>query len=206
MIGEGIDTMKSIQLLVVIIISFSHISLSNAAGPLSKKYIPSVGISLYFPKDYTLEKSNEPNRRGSFISYNFSFNFDLNCIRCNYPFLQEIQFFSIKSIKEYEKECSETNRDRGSGEGFCETGDYPTIKEYKKQKLALQNPERFKAKYQIKKIGTRNYIVSISSGTDCIFREYRCFSKDTMVAIWIVMRDPSQVEKADKILSQLMIE
>jgi hypothetical protein len=188
----------NIQLFSVAIISFLLSSFGYAADLLSKKYISEVGVSLSFPKEYALKKSNELNRRGTFVSYDFGSRND------GFPNLSEIQFFSIKSIKHFEKACSmETG---GGGDGFCETRDYPTAEVYTDQKLALQNPKGLKTKYQIKRIGIRNYIVSQDSSGDGITREYRFFLNDTMVAIWINMSESSQLKKADKLLSQLIIE
>ena len=86
--------------------------------------IKEAGVSLVLPKDYSIRKSDELNRRGSFVS----FNFRTTKRDPASPTLQEIQFFSRKSIKRFEDECAKSE-DSG-GESFCETGNYPTITEY----------------------------------------------------------------------------
>ena len=63
----------------------------------SRVYIKEVGVLLILPKDYSLRRSDEPNRRGSFACYRFRAR-----EHPNFPSLQEIQFFSKKSIRRFE--------------------------------------------------------------------------------------------------------
>jgi len=39
--------------------------------------IPEAGIKIVLPEEYTIAKNTEKNRRGSFVSYNFSVNAQL---------------------------------------------------------------------------------------------------------------------------------
>jgi hypothetical protein len=172
----------------------------GADDSLIKVYVKEVGVFLVLPKDYSLQRSDEPNRRGSFASYNFSGMDDPNS-----PTLQEIRFFSKKSIKRFEDECAK-NKDSG-GESFCETGEYPTIREYVRQKKALQNPQDHKTKYQLKRFGNRDFIVSNHPciGGTGFYREYRTFLNVTMVAVWIYMENVSQAKAADNLFAGLKI-
>jgi hypothetical protein len=126
---------------------------TSAGDSGSKVYIKEVGVFLVLPKDYSLERNDEPNRRGSFACYRFSTR-DYS----NFPALGEIQFFSRKSIRRFENYCAKCE-DCG-GEDFCTTGEYPTTAEYDRQREALKNPRSSKTKYQLKPFGNRNFIVS----------------------------------------------
>lgn len=174
-------------------------------GTSANGFVPTVtlkeaGVSLVLPKDYSIRKSDELNRRGSFVSFNFRTTKSDSAS----PTLQEIQFFSRKSIKRFEDECSKS--EVSGGESFCETGNYPTIRDYDRERKVLEKLIDDKTKHQIKRFGNRTFIVFNSHCPGCgIFREYRTFLNSTMVAVWIPMDEESQVKAADELFAKLKI-
>jgi hypothetical protein len=166
----------------------------------SKEYIKEVGVFLVLPKDHSLRRSDEPDRRGSFACYRFSTR-----DHTNLPTLGEIQFFSRKSIGRFEDYCAKC--ETCGGEDFCVTGEYPTTAEYDRQREALKNPRKSKTKYQLKRFGNRNFIVSDHKyiGGVGFYREYRTFLKDIMVAVTIAMENKSETRVADGLFSDLKI-
>lgn len=193
--------MKSIQLLVVIIVLSLHVSICSAAELLSREYIPGTAISLSFPQKYSLRKSSEYNRNGSFISY------DIYSDEGGYPSLSEILFCSINSLKEFEKMLAKLDDLNPSGDA-C--GTLPTVKEYNNSKRILNNPSKYKTKYEIKRIGGRYYNISTYDCNDAIVREYRTFAKDIMIDIVVFIAYANNLEQqkgeSDKLVSQLTIE
>jgi len=165
----------------------------------SKVYIKEVGVFLVLPEDYSLERDEEFDRGGAFACYSF-YAPDMN-----FPALILIQFFSKKSIRRVEKKCAK--REDYGGEHYCATGEYPTTSEYYQQKEALKNPRKSKTKYQLKRFGNRNFIVSDhkSMGGDGFYREYRTFLNDTMIAILISWLNESQAKMADGLFANLKI-
>lgn len=177
---------------------FAEIIGASDAG--SKVFIKEVGIFLVLPKEYSLERNKEANRRGSFVSYDFKTKYNPNV-----PTLLEVQFFSRKSIQLFEDECAKCE-DCG-GESFCVTGEYPTTAEYDRQEQALKNPRSSKTNYHWKRFGNRNFIVSDhkSIGETGYYREYRTFINDIMVAVWIDWENESQAKAADGLFANLKI-
>jgi hypothetical protein len=142
--------------------------------------IPEIGIKISLPDEYAISKSDEINRRGSFVSYNFSNTVSLS------PAFQEIQFFNDKSIG-------------GCGvDGPCFFGDYPDLERYKGQRSAFIAGTDY-GKYELEKFGERNYFVSNfkCDGDSCIIREYTTFINDTKVDIWIRMENDALINAAD---------
>jgi hypothetical protein len=167
----------------------------------SRVYIEKVGVFLVLPKGYSLEQnSRERNRRGSFACYDFITEYNPNI-----PALQEIQFFSKKSIKRFEDACAKCE-DCG-GEDFCVTGEYPTTAEYDWQGEALKNPRKSNTKHQLKRFGNKNFIVSDHKhiGGVGFYREYRTFLNNIMVAVWIHWENKSQAKAADRLFAALKI-
>lgn len=152
----------------------------------SKKY------TITYPDTYTIEKSSEAHRRGSYMSYDFYKKTG------NGIFLQEIQFFSATSISEFAKKCEI--------DGMCFEGDYPTLERYNAQKEAFAQQQSYE-KYVLKTFGNRSYFVSNTPciGDSCIVREYTTFIEDTKIDIRIMMRDDSQIEEADAIFENIHI-
>lgn len=153
--------------------------------------IPEVGIKIIFPEEYTITKNSERNRRGSFVSYDFSYKAPL-------PMFQEVQFFSEKSIQQFTENCG--------ADTPCFFGDYPDLERYNSQKNAFKNETDYK-KYELKKFGDRNYFVSNfkCDGDSCVIREYTTFIDDTKVDIWVTMADDTQAKVADSLFEKFKI-
>lgn len=152
--------------------------------------IPETGIKIVFPEEYTIAKSNEENRRGSFVSYDFSYK--------TLPSLQEIQFFSKESIQKFTANCGTDTT--------CFFGDYPDLTRYNGQKNAFNKGENYK-NYELKKIGDRNYFVSNfkCNGDNCVIREYTTFINSTKVDVWITMAENTQANAADNLFNKFKI-
>ncbi len=148
-------------------------------------------IKIVLPEEYIITKNTEKNRRGSFVSYDFSFKTQL-------PLFQEIQFFSEESIKQFTSNCG--------GDSPCFFGDYPNLTRYNGQKNAFNKGETYE-KYELKKFGDRNYFVSNfkCTGDSCVIREYTTFINDTKIDIWITMADETQVNAADNLFEEFEI-
>ncbi len=153
--------------------------------------ISEVGIKIAFPKEYTITKNNEKNRRGSFVSYDFSYKSPL-------PVFQEIQFFNEESIKEFTANCSVDSP--------CFFGDYPDLERYNSQKNAFNSGNNY-GKSELKKFGDRSYFVSNfkCSGDSCIIREYTTFVNDTKIDLWITMENDTQINAADSLFKKFKI-
>jgi hypothetical protein len=152
--------------------------------------VPEVGIKIAFPDDYTIAKSNEINRRGSFVSYNF---FKKDAL----PLFYEIQFFSKESIEKFAKNCTDE---------ICFMGDFPDVKRYDGQKYAFKKGEDY-LNYKLTKINDHNYFTSNfkCEGDSCVIREYTTFIDDTKVDIWINMQNDSQIKLADQLFEKFEI-
>ena len=155
--------------------------------------IPEVGIKASFPNSNTLSKNNEPNRRGSFVSYDFQQS-------GNYqpPSLYELQFFSEESIRNFAKSCENT---------MCFEGDYPDLTRYSGQKTAFAQGKDFQ-NFKLQKFGTRNWFVSSHrcAGDSCVIREYTTFLGNTKLDAWIMMGGSTEEKQADTLFTQFKIE
>ena len=153
--------------------------------------IPEVGIEIVFPREYTISKSTETNRRGSFVSYDFGYKSPL-------PAFQEIQFFSEASVKQFTDNCDVDSP--------CFFGDYPDLERYNNQKTAFDTSTDY-GKYEFTKFGDRDYFVSNfkCTGDSCVIREYTTFIDDTKIDIWIIMADDTQVDAADSLFKEFEI-
>jgi hypothetical protein len=153
--------------------------------------IPEVGIEIAFPSEYTITKSNETNRRGSFVSYDFIYKSPL-------PTFQEIQFFSEESIKQFTANCDVDSP--------CFFGDYPDLERYNGQKNAFNSGNDY-GKYEFKKFGDRNYFVSNfkCTGDSCVIREYTTFIDGNKIDTWITLMDDTQVNAADSLFKEFEI-
>lgn len=169
---------------------------SNESNEITKKtdngfFISEAGIKISFPDEYTITKNNETNRRGSFVSYDFSYKSQL-------PTFQEIQFFNENSIKKFTAGCGVDTP--------CFFGDYPDLETYNGQKDAFGSGKNYE-NYELKKFGDRNYFVSNfeCTGDSCVIREYTTFMDDTKIDIWITMEDDTQVDAADSLFKKFEI-
>lgn len=154
--------------------------------------IPEVGVHISLPDEYTLTKSSEKNRRGSFVSY------EINSSE-QFPSFNEVQVFSEESIKQFTSNCGVDNDP-------CFFGDYPDLESYNGQKSAFDKEENYK-EYELKKFGDRNYFVSNSqcNGDSCVIREYTTFINDDKIDVWIAMDDETQTNEADALFEKFEI-
>ncbi len=163
-----------------------------ASEPILLEEVP---VTLILPAGYTLTKSNEANRRGSFVSYDFTppDNFQT-------PYLQEIQFFTEGSIRDFIATCI--------GDYPCFFGDYPDLERYFRQRQAFDQRQRFE-EYELLQIGEWFYYISNRpcEGDTCILREYTTFlSGGIKVDIWSILEDDSQTTQSDELFSHLLLQ
>jgi hypothetical protein len=169
--------------------------------------IPEVPATVYIPLNYTLIKNDEPNRRGSFVSYNFSQTLVIGPSQDSYfpaepPYFYEIQFFSRDSISQFLERCSASPH--------CFEGDYPDLARYFGQKEALEKRRDYHEPFQnysLQKFGDTYYLVSTTRcvGARCAIREYTTYLNDIKVDAWIMMKDVSQAGLSDELFSELNI-
>ncbi|WP_423225022.1 hypothetical protein [Candidatus Amarolinea aalborgensis] len=170
--------------------------------------IPEIPIIVSIPFNYALVKNEEPNRRGSFVSYNFSQTLVISPSHDSYfpaepPYFHEIQFFSQESISQFLARCPIRLR--------CFEGDYPDVARYIGQKDALGKLSDYHEPFQnysLQKFGDTYYLVSTTRciGAACAIREYTTYLKDIKVDIWIMMTDMSQAGSSDELFSLFKIK
>ncbi len=157
--------------------------------------ISEASMKIALPKGLSLHKSNEENRRGSFVSYDFEYSGERKT-----PYFSEIQFFSPESIKKFTDGCQDD---------FCFEGDYPDTQRYLDQKQALSAGEEL-PEYARKQFNSRDWFVKTfrCEGDFCYIREYMTFIGDTEVAV-IFMLDAENKEaqevKADQLFEDFRI-
>ena len=158
---------------------------------INKELIIEKWIKINFPKNYTISKNTEKNRRGSFVSYDFKTE------QLDFPQINEIQLFSKESIKTFNEKCENE---------ICFFWDYPNSERYNNQKNAINNNSTY-WKYKLKKFNNRNYLVSNHkcNGDSCVMREYTTFIDDTKIDIWIVIKDNTENNKADRLFENFYI-
>lgn len=171
----------------------SEIPIASQSEVKETMTIPEADATVMFPDTYSLTKNTEPNRRGSFVSYDFK-----RPENSSSPYLYEIQFFSQQSIADFEKTCEFT---------LCFEGDYPNTDRYAGQKTAFANGQDYQD-YKLKKIGDRNWFLSTKpcTGDICQMREYTTFLGDTKVDVWIFMNDISEQSEADSLFTEFSIK
>lgn len=170
---------------------------NTSQGDLSEKQsmdIEKTNIKLLYPKSCNIKKNeNEPNRRWSFVSYNF------NCTPENTKAtIQEMQFFNKESIWTFEEKCSKESK-----EGWtCFMGVYPTLKSYNEQLTAFRDKAPTS---EMRKIWSLYYIVSQYPVGSEIWeiREYTTFIDDTKVDILVYMSDKGDIAFADELIQWL---
>lgn len=158
--------------------------------------IPDTKIKVIYPAPYTLVKiTNEPNRRGSFLAYDFKMpDYKL-------PTLGEIQFFSEQSIGKFIKSCKD------QGAELCFEGNYPDNESYKAEKQAFKDGKAYK-EIPLVKFGDRSWFVNMEkcSGDACFVREYATFMGDTMVSVILVINHMEEAPIADKMFLDVKLE
>ncbi len=157
-------------------------------------------LNITLPAGYSLEKhKDEPNRRGSFVSYNFKSE---EKQREDKPLLTEVLFSSKESIKNFIKKCK--------NEDFCFEGYYPTAESFDAEKKAILEKTDYK---ENKNISFKNneYLVETfrCQGDFCSIRQYTTFFQDIR-ADFIITTYPNTESskddaKADELFSQITI-
>ena len=158
--------------------------------------IPDTKIKVVFPVPYTLAKiTNEPNRRGSFLAYDFKTSDN------KLPTLGEIQFFSETSIAKFIKDCKD------QGAEMCFEGSYPNNESYKAEKQAFKDGKAYK-EIPLVKFGDRSWFVNMEkcSGDACYIREYSTFMGDTLVSVMLVLNHMEEADTADKMFLDVKLE
>lgn len=158
-------------------------------------------LKITYSNDYLVEKSQEKNRRGSYVSYNFNKKEGHSL-----PSLYEIQFFSEESIKSFTSNCGEEN--------FCFDGDFPTLERYFRQKQAFQSNQDYienlegghTKQFELKNINNRNFFVTYNYSPNGSIYEYTTFVNDVKIDIWIYTEDESQETLSENLLKSLSIE
>ncbi len=158
----------------------------------SEFLISEVGIKIIFPDEYTITKKREKNRRGSFVSYDFSYQNKM-------PSFDEIQFFSEESIRNFTDDCGE------GADSICFMGDYPTLERYFGQKNAFNKGENY-GKYELKKFNNRKFFVSFLFDPNGSGYEYTTFIGDTKIDIWTNVENRDQKDLSDKLFEKLVIK
>ncbi len=138
---------------------------------LQKIDIPEAKISLFIPNYYKLKKiNNEPNRAGSFSSYNFE---STEKSTAGKPYLTEVRLSSKQSIENFNKECQK------QGDNLCFEGNFPTLESYDAEKKAISEKISYKDK-QHKLFDSRSYLTKTyqCSGDSCLIKNYTTFVDD----------------------------
>jgi hypothetical protein len=173
--------------------------------------ISEVPVTVVIPYNYTLIKNDEPDRRGSFISYNFSQTLVVSPSQDPYfpsepPYFYEIQLFSEASISQFADRMAKC-----PVKPECWEGDYPDLARYYGQRDALKTLSNYHEPYQnysLQKFGDKYYFISTTGcvGARCAIREYTTYVNDIKVDIWITMKDGSQAGLSDVLFSLFEIK
>lgn len=153
------------------------------------------GFRVSFPGNYSIATSDEPHRRGSFVSYDFQQEGNYKPPALS---LDELQFFSEDSIRSFTSNC---------GDMPCFMGSYPDLTRYSGQKTALAQSKNY-GNFKLQIFNDRNWFVSNIGcmGSQCIIREYTTFFGNTEIDVWIMMPSKAEERAADMLFSQLKIE
>jgi len=120
-------------------VSNQNTSSNNDIPDISKSItVENPNIKIHFPNDYSIEKNQERNRRGTYLSYDFR-----KAGEYTFPNLYELQFFSEESIRDFTSDCGE-----GTDNSICFMGDYPTLERYFGQKEAFSDRQDYTQDYK----------------------------------------------------------
>ena len=151
--------------------------------------IPEIPLNIFFPSNYQINKRDEQQLRGSFLSYDFDRKDEpkhsISTPFPSAPYFAMIYFFSEDSIAHYVDYCATTETD--GGESFCNLGNYPDLKTYYGQRESFQELNDYE-NYTLEKIGDRYYFTSPyfgRRGSYTITKEYTTFVGDIKIDIWI---------------------
>jgi hypothetical protein len=164
-----------------------------AEGDLMCSVSSEVPIKVCLPHGYSISRSAEPNRRGSFASYDL-----LPAEGSETPYLVELQFFTKVSIEEFGTQCEQ--------DSTCFFGDYPDLALYRGQREALEGSKTLEG-YTLCRFNDRAFLASnlVCYGDRCVIREYTTFVSDIKIDVWVLLSDESQVRPSDRLLSDLTI-
>lgn len=157
-------------------------------------------LNVKIPSEYLLlKRTGEPNRRGSFLSYDFErtdyteSQFDEGA---GYLSFNELQFFNEESISR----CTDNEW------VDCFMGDFPTLERFFGQKKAYSNGENYE-QFKLVNFGDTPWFVSNHKcvGEFCVIREYTKFIEDIKVDVWIVMDSAEREHEADLLFAKFDI-
>ena len=137
--------------------------------------------------------STEQGRRGSVASYSFiPYSESL-------PALQEIQFFTEQSIRDFNNQVCEI--------GYCFEGDYPDVERYSLQREWFESGLNPTYGDPVA-IGGETYLVTSIPIPHCIcqIKEYTTFVNALKVDIWVVVSDLSPDSEGDDLIARIVIE
>jgi hypothetical protein len=164
--------------------------LAQAGGPLA---VPEVGVVVNYSGSGRFERNPEQFRRGSLVSY------DYRPADFATPYLQEIQFFTLDSIRAFTENC-------GSPNDACHFGDAPDPARYHGQQAALQSGGTFGDSERVE-LGGRAFLAREFPcvGDTCVIREYTTFVENIKVDVWVVLSEAAQAAQADQLLETLTV-
>jgi len=165
--------------------------------------IENPNVKIYFPNNYSVEKNQERNRRGTYVSYDFRRTGEYTP-----PHLYELQFFSEKSITNFTSDCREGT------DSICFMGDYPTLERYFGQKEAFSDRQNYTENYtsgytkefRLEKFNNRNFFVSFIADPNGSGFEYSTFIDDVKIDIWINVENRDQKTDSDELFKEIIIE
>jgi hypothetical protein len=158
--------------------------------------IAEAGIKIQYPGDYSLNKSTELDRWGSFAAYEF---LNHNKETESPVSLQEILILNRESVDKYAKNCAVNPWD-------CQVVELPSLESYNGQKEALV-ADRDYGQYKLNKFDNRSYLTASfkCQGDDCVLREYITFIADNQVKVIIRMGAENQAIEADELFQNFKI-
>lgn len=170
--------------------------------------VPEVHFYIKMTDMYLAKKSDEEGRAGSLVSY------DINPLKGDcfegYP---ELLFFNNESMRAFAQSCQEylNSDDAGSGEGFCDTGDYPTVEQSNRIKNMIklgEVPERSEGA-RMKTMNNQKYFIQDSKRYFGKIRTYSTFIDNVWINIWMIMgcEDFNKFDQqANEFVSNLIIK
>ncbi|MFA7245428.1 MAG: hypothetical protein WC070_04625 [Candidatus Magasanikbacteria bacterium] len=159
-------------------------------------------LTLSFPDNYNINKSTEKNRRGSYSSYDFSNTNNTETLDLN-----EVQFFSLESIKNFNDACT-------SSDIPCFMGDYPTVERYTGEKQALlakkdyiqTYPDGQTKEFKLQQFNGQDFLVSFIFDPNGSVYEYTTFVGDTKIDIWVNVAKEDQKAQSDELFTKFIIK
>lgn len=149
-------------------------------------------ISFSLPEEYSITKSSETNRLGSFESYELF-------AKASLPTFYEIRFSDEESIKTFLASCEKIDP-------RCIDWGTSSLEKYNGQKKALLENTEYEG-YEKMILGNYTYFIKSTpcEGDSCILREYSTFIGDIKVDVIITMENKTQESNADSLFEQFQI-